>query len=142
MIAVAGPCLCSASAPAACCHAPDLPQASLQFDKGVIRIDLKRAPGLLKKGASGRIVDEGRSVDLVVVHVEKKRYVALDRKCTHGGGPVTYIEKRRIVQCTCWGHSQFGLDGTVVTGPAKKKLGVHEVRVAGDTIEIRTEPKA
>jgi len=141
LIALAGPCLCSASAPARCCSVPDIPQSGVYFENGLIRIDLTRAPDLLRKGASAKIVEEQRSANIIIAHVEKRRYVALDRRCTHSSGLLTYVHKPRLLHCTCWGHSQFALDGTVLAGPAKKKLRTYEVRLAGNTLTILTEPK-
>jgi Rieske Fe-S protein len=142
LIALAGPCLCSASGPARCCSVPDIPQSSVQFENGLIRIDLTQAPDLLRKGTSAKIVEEQRSVNIIVAHVEKKRYVALDRRCTHSSGLLTYVHKLRLLHCTCWGHSQFALDGAVMAGPAKKKLRTYGVRLDGNTLTILTEQKA
>ncbi len=142
-VALAGPCLCSGAAPQRCCSVPVLPQPGVLFENGRIRIDLARAPDLLRGGASARIIEEQRRADIIVAHVAKKTYVALDGRCTHNNnGPLTYVRKARILHCTCWGHSQFALDGTVVAGPARKKLRTYEVQLAGRTLTILTGPTA
>ncbi len=138
---LAGPCLCAAAAPERCCNLPVLPQSSVVFENGLIRIDLARVPDLLRTGASARIVEEQRRADIIVAHIKKKAYVALDGRCTHNdSGALTYVHKARILHCTCWGHSQFALDGTVVAGPAKKKLRTYEVHLSGSTLAVVTEP--
>jgi Rieske Fe-S protein len=125
-----------------CCTAPEAPAAAVAIADGEVRIDLRRAPGLRAEGGSARVVDEGRRIDVIVVRTGKRRYAALDRKCTHGGGPVAYKPKQRTVQCTCWGRSEFALDGRVAGGPAKRPLRSHAVALAGDTLIIRMEGQA
>ncbi len=142
LIALAGPALCQATAPARCCNVPDIPRSSVHFENGVIRIDLTRAPDLLRKGGSARIVEEQRSANIIIAHADKKRYVALDGRCTHNdSGRLTYVHQLRLLHCTCWGHSQFALDGTVLAGPAKQKLRAYEVQLAGNALTILTEPR-
>ena len=141
LIALASPCMCSASASPWCCGVPDIPQSSVYFEIGLIRVDLTRAPGLRRKGASAKIVAEQRSVNIIIAHPEKERYVAVDGRCTHNdSGRLTYVHELRLLHCTCWGHSRFALDGTVLAGPAKKNLRTYEVRFVGNTLTILTEP--
>jgi Rieske Fe-S protein len=49
---------------------------------------------------------------------------------------VAYKPKQHTVQCTCWGRSEFALDGRVTGGPAKKPLRTHEVTLSGETLVI------
>lgn len=127
--------LAVAAAPS-CCTTPEAPGEAVRIDGREVRIDLRLAPGLGADGGSARVVDTGRKLNLIVVRTGKRSYAALDRKCTHGGGPVAYKPKQHTVQCTCWGRSEFALDGRVTGGPAKKPLRTHEVTLSGETLVI------
>ena len=131
-----------AGVPTLCCTTADVPSASIKYEGQLVVVDLAQAPHLLQTGSAGQIVDEKRKLNILIAHTEKKRFVVLNRTCTHGGGPVAYSHKRRSVQCTCWGHTEFTMSGSVMSGPAKKPLKVYEARLTGKTLEIKLEPKA
>jgi Rieske Fe-S protein len=125
-----------------CCTTPAAPSEGVRVETARVLIDLKRVPGLAMDGGSVRVADEASGLDLIVVRWGKRHFAALDRKCTHGGGPLAYKPKHRTVQCTCWGRSEFALDGRVVGGPAKRPVGTYAVRVEGGTLEIAREKKS
>lgn len=131
-----------AGVPWMCCDTEDIPAAGIRYDGPIIMIDLKLAPGLRRPGSAAKIVDPSRKLNLIVVHAEKNRFAALNRSCTHGSAPVALNRRHKTVQCTCWGHSEYGLDGTVLAGPAKRPLQTYEVRRAGDRIEILLKGEA
>ncbi len=131
-----------AGVPLLCCDTEDVPAASIRYEGPVIAIDLRQARGLLRPGSAGKIVDEARKLNLIIVHAEKNRFAALSRSCTHGSAPVALNRRHKTVQCTCWGHSEFGLDGTVLAGPAKRPLQTYEVRRAGSRLEILLKGEA
>jgi thiosulfate dehydrogenase [quinone] large subunit len=79
---------------------------------------------------------------VIVVHPGRRRYAALEPLCTHAQGPVAYKPKHGTLQCTCWGRSEFALDGRVVGGPARRPLRRYPVTLAGDTLTIQLEPEA
>jgi Rieske Fe-S protein len=141
LAAAAGPSLCSAASPERCCTAPEAPPGSVNIEAAGIEIDLQQARQLAGKGGSLRIVDKARDLNVVVAHVDQGRYAAFDGRCTHGGGPLVYLARRRVLHCTCWGHSQFDLQGAVVAGPAKKKLRVHGTRLEGHLLTVVLEPR-
>jgi Rieske Fe-S protein len=119
-----------------CCTTPPVPSAAVRIEDRRILIDLDRVPELRAAGGSARIVDETRQLNLIVVHDGKRHFAALDRPCTHGNGPVAYKPKHHTVQCTCWGRSEFALDGRVLAGPAKRPLRTYATRLDGGTLEI------
>jgi Rieske Fe-S protein len=131
-----------AGVPYMCCSTPDVPDPAVRFDADGVAIDLSLAPALRKPGAAGKIIDPGRKLRVIVACLGKRQYVAMQEKCTHGGGHLAYSHKRRTVQCTCWGHSEFAIDGTVLGGPAKKPLPRYEVALAGDVLRIKAEAVA
>ncbi len=88
------------------------------------------------------MVDETRKLRLIVAHPARNQFVALDQKCTHGGGALTYVHKRRELYCTCWGHSKFALDGSVIRWPNKqtpRPLRAYRVERKANTLEISVE---
>ena len=108
----------------------------------MVRIDLTRIPELRPTGSAIKFIDESRKLWLLIAHTEKHRYVALDQKCTHGGGPLTYVHKHRMLECTCWGHAQFALDGRILRWPNSKPgrpVRVHQVALSGNSLEVRVE---
>jgi Rieske Fe-S protein len=134
--------LAMAGLPGLCCTTQELPPASFTIQGGSVIIDLKQASALLKPGAAVKVIELERKLNLIVVHPEKNRFAALERSCTHGGAQVVYNRRRRTVQCTSWGHSEFALDGAVLGGSAKRALRAYEVRRAGDQLEIILEAKS
>ena len=72
----------------------------------------------------------------------KDRFVALDQKCTHGGGALTYVHKHQHLYCTCWGHAKFALDGSVLRWPNQqtpRPLRAYAVERKDSLLEIRVE---
>jgi len=136
------PCACMAGASQDCCSIPEIPDGAVQFAPGIVRIDLALTDALQRAGSYARFVDARRNLRLLVARPEKDRFVALDQKCTHGGGPLTYVHRHRHVYCTCWGHAIFALDGSVIRWPNREKprpLGAHAVEQRGKILEIRVE---
>lgn len=136
------PCACLAAASRDCCVVPDAPAAGIRIQPGVVTIDLDRTPGLRSTGAAVKIVDAARKLQLIVAHPAKDQFVALDQKCTHGGGALTYVHKRRELYCTCWGHSKFALNGSVLRWPNKqtpRPLRAYPVERKANLLEIRVE---
>jgi len=46
---------------------------------------------------------------------------AISRTCTHLGCRVNYLEDKQLIECPCH-QSRFTMDGTLISGPAKKNL--------------------
>jgi nitrite reductase/ring-hydroxylating ferredoxin subunit len=136
------PCACLAQASKDCCTVPEAPADGVQIQPGLITIRLDRTPELNRTGAAVKIVDPAHKLQIIVARTTKDRFVALDQKCTHGGGALTYVHKHRHLYCTCWGHSKFALDGTVLRWPNKqtpRPLRAHTVERKGGLLEIRVE---
>jgi nitrite reductase/ring-hydroxylating ferredoxin subunit/uncharacterized membrane protein len=78
----------------------------------------------------------------VLLYREDARIYAVAARCSHRGGP---LHKGRVedLHVTCpWHLSTFDLkDGSIVRGPATAPQPAYEVRVEGDTIEVRTPPE-
>ena len=136
------PCACLAQTSKDCCTVPEAPADGVRIEPGLVTIRLDRTPELNRTGASVKIVDFARKLQIIVARTTKDRFVALDQKCTHGGGALTYVHKHQHLYCTCWGHSKFALDGTVLRWPNKqvpRPLRAHAVERKNGLLEIRVE---
>ena len=136
------PCACLAKASNDCCTVPDAPRDGVRIQPGLVTIDLGLTPDLNRTGSAVKIVDSARKLQVIVARTAKDRYVALDQKCTHGGGPLTYVHRHQHLYCTCWGHAKFALDGSVLRWPNQQKprpLRAHAVERKGGLLEIRVE---
>jgi Rieske Fe-S protein len=119
-----------------CCDTPALEPRSVTFGPGGLTIDLLKAPSLREVGSAAYVVDEARSLQLIVVHAEKRRYCALSRLCTHGGQVISYNRERGVLQCNNFNHSIFDLEGRVWKGPAEKPLACYPVVFVEDALVI------
>jgi nitrite reductase/ring-hydroxylating ferredoxin subunit len=136
------PCACLAKASNDCCTVPEAPSEAVRIEAGMVLIDLERTPVLQRTGGAVKIVDPARNLQVIVARPARERFVALDQKCTHGGGALTYVHRHQHLYCTCWGHSKFGLDGSVLRWPNQrtpKPLRAHAVVRKGNRLEIRVE---
>lgn len=135
--APAGLCFCAAAAePPSCCRTPALATGTVEIAGSTVTIDLARAPSLAGAGGSAMITDQQRKIHILVFRPEKRRYVALSSRCTHGGAGLTYNHRKRFVQCTSFGHSIFRLDGTVDKGPARAALKSYATAVSAGKLQI------
>jgi nitrite reductase/ring-hydroxylating ferredoxin subunit len=128
--------------PPLCCTTPALAPAGIAFDSGKVTIDLARVPDLRRIGAAFSIIDEGRKLNLILIHVRRGIYVAMDRTCTHGGAQCTYNPARHTLQCTSLNHAEYDLRGTLLHGRTHGNIRAYETKASGATVQIRLEPSA
>jgi nitrite reductase/ring-hydroxylating ferredoxin subunit len=136
------PCACLAEASNDCCAVPDTITHGVGLGPGLVKIDLDFVRELQRTGAAFKVVDTSRNLQIVVAHAAKNQFVALDQKCTHGGGALTYVHKHQHLYCTCWGHAKFALDGSVLRWPNQqtpRPLRAHRVERKGNLLEIHVE---
>jgi nitrite reductase/ring-hydroxylating ferredoxin subunit len=119
-----------------CCTTPEIDLASVRFDDRRLVVELEKAPELRRPGAAGAIVDTSRGVNILVARVSERRFVALDRSCTHGGAQCAYNHARRTLQCTSLNHAEYDLAGTLLHGRTHGNLRAHRVRLRGSRLEI------
>jgi Rieske Fe-S protein len=119
-----------------CCSTPDIEPESVTYGPGGLTIDLLKAPSLKEVGNAAYLVNEAKSLQLIVVHAEKKAYCILSRLCTHGGQVVSYNRERGMLQCNNFNHSIFLLDGRVWKGPAPKPLQAYPIVLVEDALVV------
>jgi nitrite reductase/ring-hydroxylating ferredoxin subunit len=121
---------------------PDAPADGVQIQPGLVTIDLDRTPALSRTGSAVKVIEPSRKLQIIIARIHRDRFVALDQRCTHGGGALTYVHKHRHLYCTCWGHAKFALDGAVLRWPNKqtpRPLRTHAVERRGRTLTIRVK---
>jgi nitrite reductase/ring-hydroxylating ferredoxin subunit len=137
-----GSCTCLAAASQDCCTLAGAPPDAVRIDSGVVTIDLARTPDLARAGDAIKVVDSARKLQILVARTAKGEFVALDQRCTHGGGNLTYVHRHKHLYCTCWGHAIFALDGSVIRWPntqTPRPLRAHAVERQGSHLAIRVE---
>lgn len=84
-----------------------------------INLFLSWYPELYKTGGAMELLLEGSDRRIVVVRMAIDRFSAVSPICTHQGCRVDFREN--AFRCPCHG-SRYGLDGSLVSGPAEKPL--------------------
>lgn len=136
------PCACLAGASRDCCTLPEAPSDAVQFEKDTLVVDLSRVPDLRRAGGALKIVNSERKLQILIARVARDRFVALDQKCTHGGGALTYVHRHQHLYCTCWGHSKFALDGSVLRWPnsqTPRPLRAYPIERRGGNLYVAME---
>ena len=136
------PCACMAKATNECCTIPELTADSVRIESNAITVDLARTPALSKIGSYVKVTDATRQLRILIARPAKDSFVALDQKCTHGGGALTYVHKHKHLYCTCWGHSRFALNGSVLFWPNKqvpRPIRAYRVQRAGNLLQIELD---
>lgn len=100
-----------------------------------IPINLVDNPELVPIGGSYHLEIEDLERDLLVVHPEKDKYLAVDIKCTHRACDLNYTHAERTFVCPCHG-SKFDLSGAVQNGPATKSLNYYHAELQGDEVMV------
>jgi len=119
-----------------CCFTPEVEPESLTLEEKQITLDLEKAPSLGDVGNAVSIVNPDRHIQIIVVHVAQKDYIALSRLCTHANQVISYNRKRGVMQCNGYNHSIFDLSGEVVKGPAEVPLKSYPVTLTDGKLTI------
>lgn len=119
-----------------CCTTPEAPRGSFRFEGLTLVVDLAAVAGLRRVGSAAAVVDVARDVNILVACTGERRYVALDRSCTHGGAQCAYNHRRRTLQCTSLNHAEYGLDGTLLHGRTHGNLRSYPTSLAGARLEV------
>ena len=131
-----------AGLPPLCCATPEVAPGGFHFEALTLVVDLDAVPELRRVGAAAAIVDAAREVNLLVACTATRRYVALDRSCTHGGAQCAYDHRRHTLRCTSLNHAEYALDGTLLHGRTHGDLRAYDARCRGARLEIRLVKRA
>ena len=119
-----------------CCITPEIEQKCLTFKENSLVIDLKQTSTLQKNGQAAYVDYPEKEARMIVVREGKNRYYALSRLCTHGGQALSYVPKRKLLQCNSYNHSLFNLDGSVWKGPAPVAIRSYDLVREHNSLEI------
>ncbi len=100
-----------------------------------IPIMLKDTPDLIPVGGAYHLEVEQLDKDILVVHVEKDVYKAINLKCTHKACDLGYDTENKQYKCPCH-DSVFNFEGKVTGGPAKKDGTVYRAELKGEEVII------
>ena len=111
------------------------PDLVAEPDKGALRLSKAESSDLLKREGSLLVAAKGSDCKILVVHLADGRLFAVSAICTHRGCTVRYKSETGHVVCPCHG-SRFGLDGSILRGPAKSPLAHYEVRTENGQVVV------
>ncbi len=109
-------------------------EGSWTLDGKNLKIDPGKLPGLSSPGTGVRIEGKGLPERILLIHGTDGEFHAFRNRCTHGG--------RRLdssgdgVQCCSVGKSFFDINGTIMSGSAKKNLKKFKIRRENNYIII------
>jgi nitrite reductase/ring-hydroxylating ferredoxin subunit len=114
--------------------AEDLPSDSTE---GTLTLKTRDFPALLAVGGSV-LLNVGLSHPLMLTRAAENRVYALSSKCQHAGCVVNaYDPAAGLIVCGCHG-STYGVDGTLVGGPAERSLPSFQITFDGtENIAVR-----
>lgn len=101
-------------------------EGSWSLDGKCVRIDPGKLPEIASPGTGVRIEGKGLPERILLLHGTDGEFYAFRNRCTHGG--------RRLdphgdgVQCCSVGKSFFDLNGSIISGSAKKNLKKYVIK--------------
>jgi len=93
-------------------------------------LDLTSAANNGLRAVGGYLYNDG----IIVAHAPGG-YVAVSQACTHQGATISYDLASNSFICPAHG-SRFGLDGSVLNGPAASKLSTYNAVLNGNNLHI------
>ncbi len=116
------------------CASGGLPLVKAREEEDYLKISLAEAPELAMPGGAVALASaEQGELNIIVLHLGEKEYIALSPICTHLGCRVR--KARDGFECPCHG-SRYDLRGQVVNGPAARNLTRFPVRRKGEELII------
>jgi Rieske Fe-S protein len=135
-LTAAGLCLCTLTGCVKKDRTPEIPAEWIQVKGDRVIVQLSKVAVLRKIGGSAKFKNPKQDDRVIVVHPGAGRYAALSGLCTHRRRPLEYEHRGRRLRCINRGHSEFGLDGKVLKGPAPRPLRVYKTLLLGQTLEV------
>ena len=98
-------------------------------------LDLTDASNAALASTNGALLVDAPNDTIIVVRTSDTTVIALSAICTHAGCTVDFVPAAALMNCACHG-SQFGEDGHVIRGPARRALRVYTATLANNTVTI------
>ena len=135
-LTAAGLCVCLLSGCLKRDKTAGIPSKWIEIKADRVVVNVAKVKILQKVGGSAKLVHPKLKEPIIVVHPSTVQFLALSGLCTHRGRPVEYHHGANQLRCINFGHSQFGLDGTCIKGPAKRPLKVYRTLYLGGKLEV------
>ncbi|MEM9275488.1 MAG: Rieske (2Fe-2S) protein [Cyanobacteria bacterium P01_F01_bin.143] len=97
------------------------------------------AEGFVAVGTNQELNTKGFLYDKqleVIIVSNGSQIAALNPACPHQGCDVDWKSNTGELVCPCHG-SKFGIDGSVITGPAQEPLTVYEFKTEDDLVKVK-----
>ena len=104
-----------------------------------VAVRLAEATALAPVGGAVRVEGKGLASSVLVVHADTDEYLAIENRCTHGGGKLDPVEGSRELRCCSTGHSRFDYQGNKLSGPAKGPLTLYRAETRGEELIVTLE---
>lgn len=112
-----------------------LPSGTTSMCGANLCIDLADASNSALTAVDGALLVDAPNDTIMVIRSSETTIVALSGICTHAGCSMDFVPASRLLDCACHG-SQFGEDGHVVRGPARRALRVYTATIANNVITV------
>jgi len=100
-----------------------------------VPINLEDAPELKPVGGTYHLTVDDLGREILVVHVSKDQYIAVDIKCKHKGCDINYESSEKKFVCPCHG-SEYDLAGANLKGPSVKPLNYYHAELRGSEVVV------
>ncbi len=74
---------------------------------------------------------------LVIGTSKTETLIAVDPTCTHRGCKIAWQSEAQKFSCPCH-KAEFGVDGKVQKGPAKKPLKIYTAKIEGNSVRVQS----
>ena len=117
---------------------PLLPDEAFTYSESELTVDLSKTSLLDNVGNAAKtsVSFANDELKLIIIQNDNDNYVVFSDKCAHGGRELNYLDHKKILQCSSFGHSEYNLDGQVLKGPAKNPLSVYIVKKENQLLRI------
>lgn len=109
--------------------AAELDSDAYTIEGGKLKIELEKVARLHTLGGEVKITKGDIPEPIIVGYMGQQNFVAVSLKCPHGGREVELDGMTGSFRCVSFGQSEFALDGTRISGPAKKSLNSYETEL-------------
>ena len=103
---------------------------------GRVEIDLARAGELSGRGGAIRLEGKGLADRILVIRGENGLFFACKNTCTHMGRRIDPVSGSQEIRCCSVMGSKFGINGEVVSGPAKEALKIYEIKIEENRLNV------
>jgi cytochrome b6-f complex iron-sulfur subunit len=119
------------------CETKELDSPSWRMDGGRVLVKLEDVPELNKKDGAVFLKGRGLTKPLLLVRAEDGSVLAFANRCSHLlGRKVDPVPGESRLRCCSLGHSEYGYDGKVLSGPANEPLLKYAVEIQNGDIVV------